>query len=122
MPRLDGTGPRGMGPMTGGGRGVCFSNAGAPYNYGAGIYGGAGRGGTPRGGGRGRAWGGGRTGAGYGPVRPGARFYGAANSYGGQNSVQELGYLKSRAASIEQELKEIHRRLDELNVTENEPE
>jgi len=29
MPRLDGTGPRGLGPMTGGGRGYCRVSPGA---------------------------------------------------------------------------------------------
>lgn len=47
MPGFDGTGPRGMGPMTGGGRGFCnpnFAGMGAPYmgnpyarNYGQGA-------------------------------------------------------------------------------------
>jgi len=42
MPGFDGTGPRGMGPMTGGGRGFC---AAPPGSYGyrgrgyAGVYG-----------------------------------------------------------------------------------
>jgi hypothetical protein len=76
MPGFDGTGPRGMGPMTGGGRGFCampyrgYSRYGygfqAPYNTSTGtdpFYGpvfGAGRGGLPWGGGRGRVFGGGR--------------------------------------------------------------
>lgn len=34
MPGLDGTGPRGLGPMTGGGRGYCTLPAGrAPLTY-----------------------------------------------------------------------------------------
>jgi len=43
MPGFDGTGPRGMGPMTGGGRGFCspWGMRAAPrsygYPYGAGI-------------------------------------------------------------------------------------
>jgi hypothetical protein len=76
MPGFDGTGPRGMGPMTGGGRGFCampyrgYSRYGygsqAPYNPPTGAppsYGpvfGAGRGGLPWGGGHGRIFGGGR--------------------------------------------------------------
>jgi hypothetical protein len=81
MPGFDGTGPRGEGPMTGGGRGFCARPAGygaygtagrwypaygygAPYGYGStGYWGrpvyGVGRGGIPYGGGRGRAFGGG---------------------------------------------------------------
>jgi len=86
MPGFDGTGPRGEGPMTGGGRGFCARPAGyvpyggagrwyppygtgwaAPYPYGYTGYGigyrpvyGVGRGGIPYGGGRGRTYGGGR--------------------------------------------------------------
>ena len=85
MPGFDGTGPMGMGPRTGGGRGFCSPVAGyaayGGYPYAANSYGGypyggnqfggypyagypsafgAGRGGFPRGGGRGRAFGGGR--------------------------------------------------------------
>jgi hypothetical protein len=89
MPGFDGTGPRGMGPMTGGGRGFCAMPMGSysPYGYGMGsfpysppfgpyyagaytppVFGhpfyrpifGVGRGGIPYGGGRGRAFGGGR--------------------------------------------------------------
>ncbi|HPZ07088.1 MAG TPA: DUF5320 domain-containing protein [Candidatus Eremiobacteraeota bacterium] len=70
MPGFDGTGPQGMGPRTGGGRGFCYPYPGEGYippgvympqyeNYNYVPYG-AGRGGIPRGGGRGRAWGGGR--------------------------------------------------------------
>jgi hypothetical protein len=60
MPGFNGTGPRGMGPMTGGGRGFCNpynSFYGAMPRYGAGfaspVWGG-------RGGGFGRGMGGGR--------------------------------------------------------------
>jgi hypothetical protein len=81
MPGFDGTGPGGMGPMTGGGRGFCampyrgygpygydMKAAGDPPSgvypfYGWPFYGsvfGAGRGGLPWGGGRGRVFGGGR--------------------------------------------------------------
>jgi hypothetical protein len=75
MPGFDGTGPRGQGPMTGGGRGFCamphqpYGSFGygfrAPNLPGQGMpYGspafGAGRGGLPWGGGRGRVFGGGR--------------------------------------------------------------
>lgn len=81
MPGFDGTGPMGMGPMTGGGRGFCGYpyRAYRPYGYrtphfsypppgmspyyGMPSYGpvyGAGRGGLPWGGGCGRVFGGGR--------------------------------------------------------------
>jgi len=35
MPRLDGTGPTGMGPMTGGARGLCSPYSGQYAGYGA---------------------------------------------------------------------------------------
>jgi hypothetical protein len=79
MPGFDGTGPMGMGPMTGGGRGFCAMpyTGYSPYGYGMrlpnytafGTYSGypffgrpfgVGRGGLPWGGGRGRCFGGGR--------------------------------------------------------------
>ena len=81
MPGLDGTGPMGLGPMTGGGRGFCaipywayasfrfgYPRAYYPPMMGYPFYGwpsygpvfGAGRGGLPWGGGRGRVFGGGR--------------------------------------------------------------
>jgi len=76
MPGFDGTGPMGLGPMTGGGRGFCaipyrayahfrFGYPGPYYPPISGypFYGpvfGAGRGGIPWGGGRGRVFGGGR--------------------------------------------------------------
>ncbi len=33
MPGFDGTGPNGMGPMTGGGRGFCNPSRGIPHQY-----------------------------------------------------------------------------------------
>jgi protein crumbs len=38
MPGLDGTGPRGMGPMTGGGRGWCASYGSFPAGYAGGGF------------------------------------------------------------------------------------
>ncbi|MBN1691210.1 MAG: DUF5320 domain-containing protein [Dehalococcoidia bacterium] len=37
MPGFDGTGPRGLGPMTGGGRGFCVTPAGNVGAYGRGF-------------------------------------------------------------------------------------
>ncbi|MBN2081631.1 DUF5320 domain-containing protein [bacterium] len=58
MPGFDRTGPRGQGPLTGGGRGPCgggrYANRGDYSGYGLG------RGGRPYGGGRGYGYGGGR--------------------------------------------------------------
>jgi hypothetical protein len=87
MPGFDGTGPMGMGPRTGGGRGFCPPYAGpyyggyAPQNYGAYGYGpvyGRGRGGIPWGGGGGRGRGFGRWGA---PPAYGYQPYGAYGPY-----------------------------------------
>ncbi|HPM41334.1 MAG TPA: DUF5320 domain-containing protein, partial [bacterium] len=61
MPGFDGRGPRGEGPMTGGGRGYCNSAGRGVSPQGRTLYG-VGRGGTPWGGGMGRCFGGGRGG------------------------------------------------------------
>jgi len=101
MPGFDGTGPRGLGPMTGGGFGYCAGGPASPYG-GTGYYApgytpgytpgyapgwgtgwgtgwGVGRGGRPWGGGRGWALGGGRRGFGrrfFGPsFGRGRRFW-----------------------------------------------
>lgn len=55
MPRFDGTGPKGEGPMTGHGRGYCIVPVAEDQSF-LGI----GRDGRARGGGRGRCFGGGR--------------------------------------------------------------
>ena len=67
MPGLDGTGPRGMGPMTGGARGWC--NPYGPQNYGGMPYG------MPYGYGGGRPYG-----------------YGGAMPYGYGGFAQPYGY------------------------------
>lgn len=79
MPGFDQTGPRGEGPMTGGGFGRCNPNN-ANMNAGYGV----GRGGRPRGGGRGRCFGGGR---GYGAYPP---SFNAAPAADLQNDVRNL--------------------------------
>ena len=114
MPGFNGTGPQGMGPRTGGGRGFCSSGVGTTYGYGAGTNRGAGQGGIPWGGGRGRAWGGGRGRGGFN-----VPSYGASDSYAGLNTQQEVEFLKKQAVSIEQELAQIHKRIDDLSVQEN---
>jgi len=127
MPGFDGSGPRGMGPRTGGGRGFCspgygpYYGAGTPYQTPPGGYGparGAGQGGIPWGGGRGRAYGGGRRGwypegsavpqgspqdAGYGPA-----------------PEEELHFLKSREAFLRQELEQLSKRIEELQHVKRE--
>ena len=77
MPGMDGTGPRGMGPMTGGARGWCNPvsqmnagygpNPGAPCGVGSGYpYGGYAHWGMMPGYGMGLAWGRGRAPFGHG--------------------------------------------------------
>ena len=117
MPGFDRTGPRGEGPMTGGGRGFCNPNRLPRGSFYRGFYG-AGRGGIPWGGGRGRVWGGGR-GRGrcywwaepypndfdyYGPKRP--------------SPDDERQYLSDQLAALEDEVRDIKDRLKVLNAEE----
>lgn len=105
MPGFDGTGPAGMGPMTGGGRGYCARPVygGMPMPFGRGFYG--------RGGGRGRrnmyyatglpGWA--RAGYGY----PSYGF-----GYGPDLSREEESeMLKEEAESLKEELKSVEQRL-----------
>jgi len=94
MPGLDGTGPMGMGPMTGGGRGFC-----SPWGIGA----------TP---GASRVFP--RTGYGY-------PYYGVRPLFPGTppfayqaNQEQELSYLKTWAETMRDELKQIETRIKVL--------
>ena len=121
MPGLDGTGPWGEGPMTGGGRGYCNSARkvyGPNYaNYGWG-----------RGPGRGRGF---RRGfyPGYGRGRGYGRGFGwraAYPAYGGwygpppfdatyaMDPKDEVEILKDESASIKQDLNAIQRRIGEI--------
>jgi len=119
MPRGDGTGPTGMGSMTGRAAGYC-----AGYNTpgftnpvpGRGFWR-AGRGGGFGGGGRGH------RNMYYATGLPGwARFGGApyAAPYGTQPSLpqvtpeQELGYLKDQADYFQNALGDINKRIEEL--------
>jgi len=104
MPGFDGTGPRGEGSMTGGGRGFCVSDV--SNNRPAG----AGRGGFPRGGGRGRAWGGGR---GWG--RGMGRGFGRGFAVPQPNVQDERAYLADQLTALENEMREIKGRLKELD-------
>ena len=123
MPGFDGTGPAGMGPRTGGGRGFCPPGAGQYYGYGTWPLRGAGRGGIPWGGGRGRAWGGGRGRRWYGLA--GYNFYaappyGAYEPYAEPSIDQEMEFLRNQSSFLEQELEQIRRRLDELSSSKDE--
>jgi len=125
MPRFDGTGPMGAGPMTGGARGSCNpAYAGYGPRYGGGFgYGrsyGRGRGfrrgfgpglGWGRGYGRGFGWreaypaGGGWDGPAYGP------YYGGPYA---MSSEDEMNRLKDEADMIKADLDAINKRMEEL--------
>jgi len=113
MPRGDGTGPAGMGPMTGRGAGFC-----AGYNVPGFMnpVGGCGYWGRGRGMGRGRSFRWARAGFG------GPAWGGAVNPYAyssaplAQNitAQQELESLKGQAQYFEDALDEIKKRTEEL--------
>ena len=130
MPRGDGTGPAGMGPMTGRGAGYCAGYS-VPGYMNPGPRGGAGgRGGrgAGRGGGRGRrnwyratgmpgwaraargmpAWGGPAP-AGYGSAPAGA-----APAQSGPSAEQELAGLRDQAEYLEGALSEVRERIEQL--------
>jgi hypothetical protein len=121
MPGFDGRGPRGMGSMTGWGRGVCGSRAGG---YGSGL-------GFGRAGGFGRGFRRGGYG-GFGPGRgfgwraaPPAAQWGWGSTYGpaagpyGVNPEDEAGYLKQEAEAVRRELEAIQQRIEELESRES---
>ncbi|RLC81188.1 MAG: hypothetical protein DRJ03_20510 [Chloroflexi bacterium] len=120
MPAGDGTGPRGMGPMTGRGAGYC-GNYGAPGYVnpmpGRGFGMGRGRGWGGRG--RGRGWG--RFG--YAPAwgapqiapygaPPAAAYY--QQPYGAPSPAQETAFLKAQAEGLKEQLDAISQRITEL--------
>jgi hypothetical protein len=122
MPRFNGTGPMGAGPMTGGARGYCNS-AGAGYApaYGRGYGYGPGYG-------RGRGFGAG-FGAGFGRGRGYGRcFFGWRSSYPAWDAgygpsygapyqmdpSEEMNMLRTEAESMKRGLDEINRRIEEL--------
>jgi uncharacterized protein DUF5320 len=122
MPRGDGTGPMGMGSMTGRAAGYCagygvpgFMNALPGRGYGGGYGRGRGRGmyglGRGRGFGRGLVWGAGPgyyapQPTGYGPVYPQAE------------PQSERQYLENEANVLQEELEGIKQRLAELEAQE----
>ncbi|MBN2563283.1 MAG: DUF5320 domain-containing protein [Phycisphaerae bacterium] len=122
MPGGDGTGPAGMGPMTGRAAGYCIGYAVPGYMNSVGPQGFWGWG---RGGGRGRGWrnwsypigpiGWQRPAAGYSgfgaPVAPFAAPFAA-----GMGSDQELDVLKGQAEYFEDALDGIRKRIEELEV------
>jgi hypothetical protein len=128
MPAGDGTGPRGMGPMTGRGAGYC-AGYGAP-GY-ANPMPGRGFGmGWGRGGGRGRGW----RNMYYATGLPGWARYGYAPAWGAPPPAaygpygapptqpltpeQETEFLKSQAEMLKEELDAISQRIAELEKKE----
>jgi hypothetical protein len=106
MPGGDGTGPTGMGPMTGWGRGVCGRPGGARQ----------GSDGDIRGGGRGRRnrfWASGR--GGWNRWAPTAPYRADVES----TPDSERRRLEERSAALEAEQKNIRARLEELGGERN---
>ncbi|NLW50633.1 MAG: DUF5320 domain-containing protein [Candidatus Brocadiaceae bacterium] len=115
MPGGDGSGPMGMGPMTGRAAGFCagysvpgYMNADGRGGWGRGMGWGRGRGGW----GRGMGWGRGFWGAGYAPAAPvwGAPAYG----YAAPSRESQAAMLKDQATALEQQLEEIRAQIEEL--------
>ena len=129
MPRGDGTGPSGMGPMTGRAAGFCAGYSAPGYMNPAG-----GRGMGARGGGFGGGFGGGRgrrnqyyatglTGwqrAGMGMPAWGAPGYGYAPPGYAPSPEQETGALKPQAEYLENSLNEVRKRMEELEKSKAE--
>lgn len=108
MPGFDGTGPMGMGPMTGGGRGWCA----VPVVRGAGAYPPA-LFGRPGGrGGRGYRW------MYYATGLPGWMRCGVPAPAATAEPDQELSVLRAQAGSMRRQLEEIDRRIAELEKPE----
>ncbi len=108
MPRGDGTGPMGMGPMTGRAAGYCagYSVPGFMNPYGGRFGGGFGWG-------RGRGWGWG-IGAYTGGVPYGAVPYRTVPYGSYYSSEQEMQYLQNQAKFLNDQLEQIQKRISEL--------
>jgi hypothetical protein len=128
MPGFDGTGPAGMGSMTGWGRGFCNPSRTADgpvpmprpgyrgYGYGQGFGRGFGQGrcfkrGIGFGFGRGRGYGRGFDPRGTYPSM--GRWYGSPYA---MNSSDELNMLKDDAEAMKKELDVINKRIEELEA------
>ena len=116
MPGLNGTGPMGGGPMTGGGRGLCNpygrTYASRSYGRGRGCRGGFGPGfGRGRGYARGFSWRGfyPAWGESYGPAY--GQPYGSPPT---MNPEDEINALKDEVTFIERDLDAINKRIEEL--------
>lgn len=93
MPGFDKSGPRGEGPMTGGGFGKCGASSQTASNRRSGSYG-VGRGGRPRGGGRGRCFGG------------AGRNFSAAGQDNNQQLLDEIDALRDQLEMLKEQLEE----------------
>ena len=123
MPGGDGTGPAGMGPMTGRAAGYCagygapgYMNPAGGRGFGGGGYGrGYGRGGGRGFGFRRFGW----TGAPRAAAYP-APVYGPAygGAYQAPTAEQELDALKAQAEYFEGAMADIRKRIDELESRE----
>jgi len=102
MPRGDRSGPNGMGPMTGRAAGYCAGFNGPGYANAA-FAGGRGLG-RGRGFGRGLGRGFGRWGGGYNP----------GPAYEAPSRENELNTLKSQQEYLDSSLKEVQRRIEEI--------
>ena len=118
MPGFDGTGPAGMGPMTGWGRGYCSAPGAGPAVWGRGLDRGGGRGFGFRGSsppwpyiGRGR---GGLTRCGYYFDAPWGTPYAPATYAPEWTREQELDILRSEAESVKEHLEQIDSRIRDL--------
>lgn len=105
MPRGDGTGPMGMGPMTGRGSGFCAGYEVPGYTnpaFGRGFGMGGGRGWRNRF---------------YATGIPGrARFYGYVPPYQNSDPEAEKHFLKNQADALQSELDLIKKRLSEVET------
>jgi hypothetical protein len=105
MPRGDGTGPMGMGPMTGRGAGYCngstapgFANAGAGFGCGRGNR---------------RMF--------YATGMPGwTRFGGTRGFQAGPNVLDEKEFLSRQAQALEQELALVKKQLSSFDSKKDE--
>ena len=114
MPRGDGTGPAGMGPMTGRAAGYC---AGYPTPGFMNPYGG--RMGAGFGWGRGRGLGRGMGRLGYSGVVPYGTTPYAAVQYGTAPYAppeQELEFMQNQAKALGDQLEQIQKRISELEA------
>ena len=128
MPGGDGTGPMGMGPMTGRAAGYCagYPVPGFMNPTPGGGFGGMGRGwGRGRGFGRGGGWRAGYGAAAYGPYA-GAPYTPAFGPYAATPYApamppeSELDALKTQADYFTKALDEIRKRIDELQAEQKE--